>query len=59
MTSRLIFLPLENLWRLERIREDGCIVDFVELTAQGVAMRFDRKAIAEAMRKAAEELEAA
>jgi uncharacterized protein (DUF433 family) len=58
--QRLVFLP-QGLggWRREKITEDDIIEDYEELTASGVAMRFDRREIATALRAAAAELEQA
>lgn len=58
MEKRLIFEPMHGSWKLETLTADDEIVDYLELTAGGVGMRFDREAVAASLRAAAAELEA-
>ncbi len=57
MEKRLIFEPMHGSWRLETLTADDEIVDYLELTAGGVEMRFDRETVIDALRAAAAELE--
>jgi hypothetical protein len=57
--KRLVYLPLENRWRVEYLTPEGNIQDFEELTVSGVHQRFCRNVIMANLRRTAQELEMA
>lgn len=57
LKKRLVYLPLENCWRVEYLTPEENIQDFIELTISGVAYRFYKDAIIDSLRRAATALE--
>jgi hypothetical protein len=45
MNSRLTFQPMNKTWLVEKIDDSGRIMDFYELTSNGVVMRYPREEI--------------
>jgi len=57
--QRLVFEPKSGSWMLETLENNETVImDFSELTPEGVAMRFDRQEILSSLQQAAEALKA-
>lgn len=57
MTQRLVFEPKSGSWILETLENNETVImDFSELTPEGVAMRFDRNEVLSSLLQAAEAL---
>lgn len=55
--QRLVFEPIKGSWMLETLENNETVImDFAELTPEGVAMRFDRQEILSSLQQAAEAL---
>ena len=57
--QRLVFEPISGSWILETLENNETVImDFSELTPEGVAMRFDRNEVLSSLLQAAEALKA-
>ena len=55
--QRLVFEPISGSWILETLDNETVIMDFSELTPEGVGMRFDLDEVKRAMAGALADLE--
>ena len=55
--QRLVFEPISGSWILETLDNETVIMDFSELTPEGVGMRFDLDEVKRALAGALADLE--
>ena len=55
--QRLVFEPISGSWILETLDNETVIMDFSELTPEGVGMRFDLDEVKRSMAGALADLE--
>ena len=55
--QRLVFEPISGSWILETLDNETVIMDYSELTPEGVGMRFDLDEVKRAMAGALADLE--